>query len=86
MHQLDRIEGMLTDLVAKATPPTVPADLISAASVQRSVLFMFSSLVQDKMIEAIKEYRSLTGSGLKESKDAIETLKEHFREQGRNGK
>lgn len=32
------------------------------------------SLRQGNKIEAIKEYRELTGSGLKESKEAIEAL------------
>lgn len=86
MHQLDHIESMLRDLLAAVKPAAPPADLISAAFVQKSVAFLFQSLMQDRMIEAIKEYRSLTGAPLKESKDAMENLKEHFREQGRKGR
>lgn len=86
MHQLDRIEGMLDRLIAEAKPAPVPPDLISAAAVQRSVTKMIDGLIHDKMIDAIKEYRCLTGMGLKESKDAMENLKEHFRQQGRNGR
>lgn len=86
MHQLDRIETMLTDLQKNVQPVQVPVDLISAAVVQRSVIKMIDGLLHDKMIDAIKEYRSLSGTALKEAKDAMEAIKEHFRAEGRNGR
>lgn len=35
---------------------------------------LLSLLAQKQLISAIKRYRDLTGSGLKESKDAVEAL------------
>ena len=71
MHQLDRIEEMLKQLTGD-TPTMHPS------WVREHVMALFSFIVQDKKIEAIKEYRTLTGLPLKESKDAIEVLIWHF--------
>lgn len=76
MHQLDRIEAMLTDLTNKAEaalPPSQPG-MISVDFVRQTAAGMFKALIDDRKIEAIKACRQLTGMGLKESKDAIEHL------------
>lgn len=44
----------------------------------RYVNDMLNYMVTDRKIEAIKMHRTLTGFGLKESKDAIETVMNRF--------
>lgn len=41
---------------------------------QISVISMFDHMLAGRKIDAIKEHRSLTGMGLKESKDEIERI------------
>ncbi|MDQ2766052.1 MAG: ribosomal protein L7/L12, partial [Gemmatimonadota bacterium] len=50
-------------------PRTHPAHLAAIADPA-----LLSLLDQKQLIAAIKRYRELTGSGLKESKDAVEAL------------
>lgn len=71
MHQLDRIEMMLEKLTVG-----VPGDdqHLKKTDVRRNVIDMFDSMLRGQMIQAIKAYRTLTGLGLKESKDAIEMM------------
>ena len=66
-HQLDRIEAMLQMLTDK----TLPNDTVHRGEMQKHVLDLFKYIWDRKLIEAIKEYRFLTGYGLKESKDEI---------------
>lgn len=47
--------------------------------VQRDVVGLLEAMASGKKIEAIKNYRSLTGYGLKESKDAVERVMSLFR-------
>lgn len=39
---------------------------------------LFAAMESNRKIEAIKAYRTLTGEGLKESKDAVETVMSKF--------
>lgn len=57
----------LDDLTEINTMP-VPTDKVDAERIDT----LLKALHKGNRIEAIKEYRSLTGQGLKESKDAIE--------------
>lgn len=75
MHQLDRMEEMLTKL-ANAMPDN--PDALRRSDVARYVVDLFSYILQDKKIDAIRAHRMLTGMGLKESKDAIEGLYFHL--------
>ena len=43
-------------------------------STKADLIPLFNAICSDKKIEAIKEYRTLTGFGLKESKDEVERL------------
>lgn len=71
LHQLDRMELMLEKLTVG-----LPGDdqHMKRIDVKRTVIDLFSFILADKKIHAIKAYRELTGMGLKESKDAIESL------------
>jgi ribosomal protein L7/L12 len=71
-HQLDRIEGMLAQLVN--AHPGMDTNLVHKSDVQRQVVEMFSHMLCERKIEAIRQYRALTGYGIKESKDAIEAV------------
>lgn len=56
------------------TPEPEAADTPPTEAMEQIV----ESLRQGNKIQAIKEYRELTGSGLKESKEAIEALIEKY--------
>jgi ribosomal protein L7/L12 len=71
MHQLDRIEEGVTKLLAGL--PNNP-DFLSRATAAAQVTEMFTAIISNRKIEAIKMHRKITGMGLKESKDAIEAL------------
>lgn len=71
MHQLDRIEEGITQLLAGL--PGNP-DFLRRGDVAESIKLLITALQQDKKIEAIKLHRGITGWGLKESKDEIERL------------
>ena len=71
MHQLDRIEEGITQLLAGM--PGNP-DFLRRSDVASGISNIITALVQEKKIEAIKMHRGLTGWGLKESKDEIERL------------
>jgi ribosomal protein L7/L12 len=75
MHQLDRIENMLERLTVG-----LPGDEqhMKKIDVQRLVFDLFGFMLTERKIEAIKAYRTLTGMGLKESKDAIESVMGRF--------
>lgn len=47
-------------------------DEMAASASSDSVNRLLSAMKDGRKIEAIKEYRSITGMGLKESKDAVE--------------
>ena len=71
-HQLDRIEDMLKALVD--AHPGLDANKIHKADVSRLVADLFGHMLGERKIEAIRNYRMLTGEGLKESKDIIERI------------
>ena len=50
----------------------VTVDSFSAGASISSINQLLAAMRDGRKIEAIKEYRSLTGMGLKESKDAVE--------------
>ena len=55
---------------------------VNAYSIDR----LLSALASGRTIEAIKEYRSLTGAGLKDSKDKVEKFYEElYKGAGSNG-
>lgn len=56
-------------------PPPPPQPAPSPAEVR----FMLSAMRDGRKIEAIKSFRTLTGDGLKESKDEIEAIMGMFR-------
>jgi ribosomal protein L7/L12 len=58
-----------TKVIWEAAPMTGPAHDAAIADPELRAL-----LEQKQLIAAIKRYRELTGSGLKESKDAVEAL------------
>lgn len=58
-ERLDRLNGIVP------APPVLDADALNDPVVQ-------DAIAQDNKIVAIKQYRKLTGVGLKEAKDAIE--------------
>jgi ribosomal protein L7/L12 len=59
---------------APSDSPEPEADTPQAAAMEQIV----EALRQGNKIQAIKDYRELTGSGLKESKEAIEALIEKY--------
>lgn len=71
LHQLDRIEMMLERLTVG-----LPGDEqhMKKIDVQRHVSDLFGFMLTDRKIDAIRSYRTLTGQGLKESKDAVESI------------
>jgi ribosomal protein L7/L12 len=62
--QLDRIEAMLKTLAPHE-------NMVSVQWVQQHLVEMLVHMAEGKKIEAIKECCTLTGCGLKESKDLI---------------
>lgn len=63
-HSYDEFEiRQIDDLVSRAPAPSVGN--------VRNLLYAMSN---DRKIEAIKEFRTLTGDGLKESKEAVERV------------
>lgn len=50
----------------------------NAGKAKIDLLPMFSYMLNGRKIDAIKEHRMLTGFGLKESKDAIDSIMEKF--------
>ncbi len=56
------------DNIADIIMPNVATDQVNPSRVDD----ILKAMAGDRKIEAIKAYRALTGSGLKESKDAIE--------------
>ena len=69
LHQIECIEECVKDIINPPTDTTM-----TTAQVRNEVDTMFSAYAKGQKIEAIKAYRTLTGYGLKESKDAIEQL------------
>lgn len=67
-HQLDRIDRMVQHLFAQSGSNS---DAMSCKDVREHVIAMCEALASGNLIPAIKEYRTLTGAGLKEAKDAI---------------
>lgn len=63
--QLDRIEGMLSQLAR-----TYNADTIQDTW-QRNVITLLVMMAEDRRIEAIKALRLMTGLPLKEAKDYV---------------
>lgn len=76
LHQLDRIELMLVKLAD--AHPGMDANLVHKSDVQRQVVELFSHMLCQRKIEAIRQYRALTGYGIKESKDAVEAVMSRF--------
>jgi hypothetical protein len=70
-HQLDRIEDMLVRLTN-----SIPSDgrHVLRREVSINIIEMFRFMREGRKIEAIKAHRALTGLGLKESKDEIESI------------
>ena len=65
--------GQRSRLSDESTPRPIPANKIAhAAAIQDTQLLQL--LRAGNKIDAIKRYRELTGSGLKESKDAMDAL------------
>lgn len=62
-------EARANTLESKTVPQPVDAS---------EVIALIKHMALDRKIEAIKSYRALTGFGLKESKDAIETVTGRF--------
>jgi ribosomal protein L7/L12 len=71
MHQLDRMEEMLVKLTKG-----IPDDdtHVLSRDVRLTVTALFGFMRDDRKIEAIKAFRTLTGYGLKESKEEIESI------------
>jgi ribosomal protein L7/L12 len=65
--------GQRSRLSDESTPRPIPANKISHAAATQDAQFL-QLLRAGNKIEAIKRYRDLTGSGLKESKDATDAL------------
>lgn len=72
MHQLDRIEEMLKAL-------TGDDQHINREWVRSNVEQLVSAMAMDKKIDAIRYFRTLTGWGLKESKQVVETVMDRLR-------
>ena len=53
---------------------THPTESTHASASERDIKFMFDAMLDGRKIEAIKAYRTLTNTALKESKDAIEAF------------
>lgn len=62
-HKIEYVESLIASSVTVQKPVMADAGMIN---------YMLKSIKANQKIEAIKAYRSLTGYGLKESKDAIE--------------
>jgi ribosomal protein L7/L12 len=62
-HEIGEIDGLIAEGLKPATAP-------NAADVR----LLLESMATDRKIEAIKAFRTLTGDGLKESKDAVERV------------
>lgn len=75
-HQLDRMEEMLVKLLD--AHPGSDDSRIHKGDVAALVIGLIRDIASDRKIEAIKGYRHLTGHGLKESKDAIESVTYRF--------
>ncbi|MBL8933136.1 MAG: ribosomal protein L7/L12 [Archangium sp.] len=75
----DAVEAMEQGAQALAPPPlqTPPRTITSEMAVDDAELR--GHLTSGRLIEAIKRYRELTGLGLKESKDAIESLRDSLK-------
>lgn len=77
-NQLDRMEQMLTQLID--AHPGLDENKIHKADVSRAVVDLFGHMLCERKIEAIRNYRALTGYGLKESKDAVEAVMSRLKE------
>lgn len=70
MSQNDRIEAKL-DIIFEKLDGSIG---MQPTNVKHSVLSLFSAMLDYRKIDAIKEYRHLTGDTLKGSKDAVEAV------------
>ena len=67
-HEFDRYEiGQVLNLITESTP-------VAQAPDANTVRDLLNFLASNRKIEAIKAHRTLTGDGLKESKDAVERI------------
>ncbi|MBM4784177.1 MAG: hypothetical protein GQE15_41435 [Archangiaceae bacterium] len=74
----DAVEAMEQGAQALAPPPLqTPRTITSEMAVDDAELR--GHVTSGRLIEAIKRYRELTGLGLKESKDAIESLRDSLK-------
>jgi ribosomal protein L7/L12 len=69
-QQLDRIEKMLVALTAQAQPRTS----------EHTMKDLFRFMRNGMKLDAIRTYRQITGATLKDSKDAIESLMDMFKD------
>lgn len=71
--QIEEIAGHVEELIAPQTAPLAPpkADLRP----------LFEAMNTGRKIDAIKEYRMITGEGMKESKGAVEWIMNKFQPQ-----
>lgn len=67
--------GAAVDALLKAASPP-PADDTETKVKMQHVAFLLGA---DRLIDAIKTYRSLTGASLKDSKDFCERMREEHR-------
>jgi hypothetical protein len=63
-------------LVSESSPPAfiLPHDLIDLENLARALAPVIDGVRRGRKIQAIKEYRMVTGLGLKDSKDAVEAI------------
>lgn len=70
-HQLDRIERMVCELYTQSGGGEIDPNFIHKEAVRELTVALCEALATNQIIPAIKVYRTLTGAGLKEAKDAV---------------
>lgn len=76
-RQVRELEGLVGELSRRAGIGPAELHVLRGQTVPSGITPAIQDLVaRGKVIEAIKEYRSETGAGLKEAKDAIDAYRE----------
>lgn len=81
-HLLDRLEQAHKELGAeRGRADTAQRELYALQNTpapprvsERDLVLMFEHMVSGRKIEAIKQFRTVAGAGLKEAKDAVEII------------
>lgn len=77
---LSRLEKQAEELGEERAHRVLAEQRANNQAIQRSdVVTLMEAMASNRKIDAIKQYRQMTGDMLKESKDAVERVMDRFR-------